>query len=1157
MFALFENLWQNNPTHIDLNQLPEGMEAIALSSLFQQTKKSLLVVLHHKERMEELTQQLRALDPHLPLLSFPAWDTLAYDRVSPRRDLMGKRLSTLYEISISQKPFILLATCSSLLQRIPPKSLFQDTVLTLHIGQILAEGDLEKTLIKAGYFRVETVREPGEYALRGSLVDLFPAHSPLPYRIDRFGSQIDSLRTFDPLSQRTLESVAKVNILPVSEVCLSSESISLFRARYREAFGVPKTNDLLYHALSQEHAYNGMEHWLPFFYENLTTLTDLLPKGSLVCMTKDVPLILEERWHTLKDHYDARVQNLGGKDILYNPVPLESLFVPLNQLQEALENHVQICLTPFEQPEISGHTSLQAGGKSLLWPQEAFSKTALERLQDLFIQAKASSKTLLLTWHLEREKQTLQEMLRALNHPFQEIDASQLFTRSDLQIPALAFYPLAQSFEDAERLVVSASHLLGKLVTRPVRRKRRSDLFIEEACALTTGDLVVHQEHGVGQYKGLVSVTVSGIPHDCLHLEYAGQDRLLLPVENLDMICRYGGEGSNASLDKLGSQTWQKRREKVKKDLFAIASHLLEVAAARELLTCEPMDPDTQVYPAFCNRFAYTETDDQLRTLEETLEDLASGHPMDRLVCGDVGFGKTEIALRTACLVAANGRQVALIAPTTLLARQHFQNFTQRFKGLGIRVAQLSRFVSAKNAKQTKLDLAAGKIDIVIATHALLSKSVTFQDLGLMIVDEEQHFGVKQKEKLKSLYPSVHLLTLSATPIPRTLQMALTGMRSLSLITTPPIDRLSVRTFVTPFDGVVIKEAILRERARSGQVFFVCPRLKDMEEVRQTLLTLIPDLRITVATGQMAAIDLEDAMVAFCDRQFDVLLSTNIIESGLDLPFVNTIIIYRADLFGLSQLYQLRGRVGRAKLRGYAYFTTPTHKLISPTATKRLEILQTLDTLGAGFQLASHDMDLRGTGNLLGQEQSGHIREVGLELYQQMLEEAVLAVKASAAGETIEEKWSPQMSLGLPVVLPASYIPDLGVRMNFYRRLSWAKSTQDLEDLKNEAQDRFGPLTTEASTLFSVMALKQACKRVGVSKIDIGDKGLSLTFYNQSFGNPSALISYVLSKKGALSVRPDQSLVIKADLREPQLKLKIATKILKDLEALLKKEEST
>lgn len=1154
MLTLPETLWQNVPAHIDLNQLPEGMEAFALLSLFKKSNKSLLGVVHHKERMQELTQQLRALDPNLPLLTFPAWDTLAYDRVSPRRDLMGQRLSALYEISISQKPFMLLATCSSLLQRVAPASLFQDTVLTLHLGQTLTEGALEATLMRAGYLRVETVREPGEYALRGSLVDLFPAHSPLPYRLDRFGTQIDALRTFDPLSQRTLESVAKVHILPVSEVCLSSENVSLFRARYREAFGVPKTTDSLYHALSQEHAYNGMEHWLPFFYESLPTLTDLLPKGSLVCVTKDIPLILEERWRTLRDHYDARVQNLGGKDALYNPVPVESFFVPLHQLQDALKEHVQISLTPFDPPQVSGHTSLHAGGKALLWPQETSNKTALERLQDLLMQAKATAKTLLLAWHLEREKQTLQEMLRALNHPFQELGGSDLFTRIDVQIPALIPYPLTQSFEDEERLVVSASHLLGKLVTKPLRRKRRSDLFIEEACALTTGDLVVHEEHGVGQYKGLVSVTVGGTPHDCLHLEYAGQDRLLLPVENLEMICRYGGEGSSATLDKIGSHTWQKRREKVKKDLFAIASHLLEVAAARALLTCEPLDPDTTIYPAFCNRFAYTETDDQLRTLEETMEDLASGHPMDRLVCGDVGFGKTEIALRTACLVAASGRQVALIAPTTLLARQHFQNFTERFKGLGIRVAQLSRFVSAKNAKQTKGDLAAGKVDIVIATHALLSKSVTFQDLGLMIVDEEQHFGVKQKEKLKALYPSVHLLTLSATPIPRTLQMALTGMRSLSLITTPPIDRLSVRTFVTPFDGVVIKEAILRERARSGQVFFVCPRLKDMEEVRQTLLTLIPDLKITLATGQMAANDLEDAMVSFCERQFDVLLSTNIIESGLDLPFVNTIIIYRADLFGLSQLYQLRGRVGRAKVRGYAYFTTPTHKLISSTATKRLEILQTLDTLGAGFQLASHDMDLRGTGNLLGQEQSGHVREVGLELYQQMLEEAVLAVKASAAGESVEEKWSPQMSLGLPVVLPASYIPDLGVRMNFYRRLSWAKSTQDLDDLKSEAQDRFGALTLEASMLFAVMALKQACKRVGVAKIDMGDRGLSLAFHNQSFGNPSGLIAYVLSKKGAVSVRPDQSLVIKADLRDPQLKLKMATKILKDLEGLLHKD---
>lgn len=1124
-----------------LSHVPQGLEAPLILEAFEKTQRTLLVVTTHRERMEELASQLKALHDNAPILTFPAWDTVPYDRVSPRTDLMGRRLQTLFHLAHAKAPAIVLTTCGALLQRVPPQEIFKNTSLSLHLGQSVSDGALAETLVACGYRRVETVREPGEFALRGSLADIFGADHPLPVRVDRFGDEIESLRTFDPLTQRTRDTLSQFLLLPSSEVCLNETSIALFRQRFRESFGVPRGAHPLYTHISEGRAHPGMEQWLPFFHARLASLLDYLPGDAPVFLSDEAPTLMAQKLETVEEYFAARHTDDAQASIPYYPVPPASFFLSLDEITQVLSAHPCTTFSAFDHPQES---AISVGAKPISWTDDT---PAFARLAAFRTQARESGKTVFLAWGLESEHHTLKDMLAHQDASFVEVEARALSTHQDLHRVALVPYPLSASFEDETRVVLSAPHLLGKLSLTRARRKRRSDLFIEEACALGKGDLVIHQDHGLGQYQGLTTITVGGVPHDCLLITYAGEDRLFLPVENLEMITRYGGEAAGATLDKLGGLSWQKRREKVKRDLFAIANHLMEVAAQREVVHTAALVPPEEGYQAFCQRFAFPETDDQLQTMEEILEDLASGRPMDRLVCGDVGFGKTEMALRAACVVALSGRQVAVIAPTTLLVRQHFQNFTRRFEGLGIRVAQLSRFVTPKAAKTIKEDMAAGKIHVVIGTHALLSKGAIFQDLGLMIVDEEQHFGVKQKEKLKADHPDVHLLTLSATPIPRTLQMALSGMRSMSLITTPPLDRLVVRTFVTPFDGLIIREAIARERARSGQVFFVCPRLSDMEHVRETLISLMPDLKIITATGQMSPKDLEDAMVAFCDRQADVLLSTNIIESGLDLPFVNTIIIWRADLFGLSQLYQLRGRVGRAKVRGYAYFTTPTHKPVSTMAQKRLEIMQTLDTLGAGFQLASHDMDLRGTGNLLGEEQSGHIKEVGLELYQQMLEEAVLAVKAKAKGEAYEESWSPQMNLGLPVMLPEDYIPDLGVRLGFYRRLSAAKTPFELDALLAECVDRFGPLPTHAQTLFDVMGLKLACRAAHVAKIDMGDKGFSLHFHNKVFPRPDALIQYVLSKKGAITVRPDQSLVIKGDLRDGATRVKLAARVLKDL----------
>jgi transcription-repair coupling factor (superfamily II helicase) len=635
-----------------------------------------------------------------------------------------------------------------------------------------------------------------------------------------------------------------------------------------------------------------------------------------------------------------------------------------------------------------------------------------------------------------------------------------------------------------------------------------------------------------------------------LRVLYDGGDKLFLPVENIDLLSRFGQETDGVSLDKLGGASWQARKAKAKNRIQDMAAGLIRLAAERQMQEAPLLAADEGAFAEFCARFPYTETEDQAKAISDVLEDFAAGKPMDRLICGDVGFGKTEVALRAAFVAAMAGTQVAVVVPTTLLARQHFRAFSARFEGLPVRVAQLSRMVSAKDAAAVRAGVAEGRINIVIGTHALMAKSVTFADLGLLIVDEEQHFGVAHKERLKQLKADVHVLTLTATPIPRTLQLALTGVRDLSLITTPPVDRLAVRTFIMPFDSLIIKEAIAREKFRGGQVFCVVPRIEDLDPMAARLREIVPDAKCAQAHGRLAPTELERVMTEFGEGKFDILLATNIVESGLDMPAVNTLIIYRADMFGLAGLYQLRGRVGRGKQRGYAYLTWPAHHRLSPAAEKRLEVMQTLDQLGAGFTLASHDLDLRGAGNLLGDEQSGHIREVGIELYQQMLEDAVNAIRAEGkAKQPVERDWTPNINLGLPVLIPEAYVSDLPVRLGLYRRIGALGSDAESEALAAELVDRFGKLPAEVENLLETVALKRACREAGVEKLDAGPKGMVISFRKNDFSNPAGLISWITSRGGTLKIRPDQKLVVSRDM-DVSARIGIARDVLGNLQRL-------
>ncbi|MGE0420145.1 MAG: transcription-repair coupling factor, partial [Acetobacteraceae bacterium] len=861
-------------------------------------------------------------------------------------------------------------------------------------------------------------------------------------------------------------------------------------------------------------------------------LLDYLPNAS-VTFDHQSDDVLAARLEMITDHAEARKAPPRDGEVPYRPLPPDRLYLTRAEWDEMLAFGPSAMFSPFVMPDAGA--GVDGGGR----PGPVFARSGAGPGVNVFDELRAQAdrwtaegrRIIVAAW-TRGSRERLEHLLR--EHGFKDVaqeDDWVSVRRKPAGSVSLITLGIERGFV-AERLaLVSEQDLLGERISRPARRRKRADQFIAEATEIAEGDLVVHQEYGIGRYDGLVTLTVSGAPHDCLRLIYDGEEKLFLPVENIEILSRFGSEQTGVALDKLGGVGWQTRKARMKQRIRDMAGELIRIAAERKLRDAELMAPPEGSFDEFCARFPFAETEDQARAIADVLEDLASGQPMDRLICGDVGFGKTEVALRAAFVAAMSGAQVAVVVPTTLLSRQHFRTFSARFEGLPVKVAQLSRMVTAKDATEVRKGLASGDINIVVGTHALLAKTIQFSHLGLLIVDEEQHFGVAHKERLKALRADVHVLTLTATPIPRTLQLSLSGVREMSIIATPPVDRLAVRTFIMPFDSVVIREAIQRERFRGGQIFCVVPRIEDMGRVAERLAEIVPEARMVQAHGRLAPTELERVMTEFGDGKYDILLSTNIVESGLDMPAVNTLIIHRADMFGLGQLYQLRGRVGRGKQRGYAYLTWPPSHRLSVAAEKRLTVMQTLDTLGAGFTLASHDLDIRGAGNLLGEEQSGHIREVGIELYQQMLEDAVADMRAGIGTSTAEERdWTPNISLGLPVLIPEDYVRDLPVRLGLYRRIGALASDAESEAMAAELVDRFGKTPAEVDNLLGVVALKRTCRTAGVEKLEAGPKGMVLTFRGNRFANPAGLVKWLGTKGGLVRLRPDHKLAISRDM---------------------------
>jgi transcription-repair coupling factor (superfamily II helicase) len=1142
---------------LTLSNVADGAEGLVIGDLARAIAArrdapavSLVVVCRDGQRLAALARGLSFFAPEVERLEFPAWDCLPYDRVSPHAGVLAQRMTTLSRLAnveARDKPSVVLTTVNAILQRVPPRDLVSGQSLSAAPGNVMPMERVAAWLELNGYARASTVREPGDYALRGGILDLFAPGMAEPVRLDFFGDQLESIRAFDPETQRTQYDLRTLDLVPVSEFQLTTETIRRFRLGYVEAFGAATRDDQLYEAVSEGRRYPGMEHWLPLFHEKMDTLLDYL-RGTPVALEPLAEDAAHERIAQINEYYEAR-QNApqGGGGVPYKPLPPARLYLSESEWKDRLAASQVARLTPFALPDADVVDIGTRQGHNFSAERAEPNANVFDAVTKHVAGLQRASRSVVVALWSEGARERMSHVLRdhGLANLANVSSWQEALARPKTEV-SLAVLGLEQGFESAQAAIISEQDILGDRLVRPRRASRRAENFITEATSLAAGDLVVHVDHGIGRFVGLQTVEAAGAPHDCLELHYAGGDKLYLPVENIDLLSRYGSEDLEVELDRLGGSGWQTRKARMKNRIREIAHELMKVAAERKLREAPKLSVTAGMYDEFCAGFPYEETEDQQAAIDAALDDLASGRPMDRLVCGDVGFGKTEVALRAAFVAAMAGKQVAVVVPTTLLARQHYKTFTERFHGFPVKIGQASRLVSSADLAKTRKDLAEGSLDIVVGTHALLGKNVKFKDLALVIVDEEQHFGVAHKEKLKALRAEVHVLTLTATPIPRTLQLALTGVRDLSLIASPPVDRLAVRTFVSPFDPIVVREAILRERYRGGQSFYVCPRIEDLAGAKEFFDKTVPEVKVAVAHGQMPATALEDIMSAFYDGKYDVLLSTTIIESGLDIPTANTLIVHRADRFGLAQLYQLRGRVGRSKIRAYGLFTLPAEKRITAQAERRLKVLQSLDTLGAGFQLASHDLDIRGAGNLLGEEQSGHIKEVGFELYQQMLEEAVTALKAGIA-EPVADQWSPQITVGTPVLIPEDYVADLSVRLGLYRRIASVEDEQEIEAFGAELVDRFGPLPEEVKHLLQIVAIKLLCRRANVERIDTGAKGAVLAFRDNTFANPEGLLRYIAKQAPIAKVRPDMKVVFLEDWVKPEQRLKGTTAILRNL----------
>ena len=1139
-----------------ISSLPEGLDAQFIIEKFKESNKDFLFISRDDRRLRSINAALQFFAPELEPIVIPAWDCAPYETISPNPKIISERLSSLARIGDSRrKNSIYLTTLNAATQYIPPKNIIAEVYLEIELGKQIDDQLLIKILIEFGYIKTSLVSEPGEFSIRGGIIDIFTSGPEGAIRLDLFGDTIDKLRNFDVRTQLTIKKINKFRLLPISEIIVNDETIKNFRSNFRRIFGTIGNKNEFYLGISEGRRVQGIEHWLPLFYEKLESIFDYLP-NAIYFLDHDIRPNLLARWENINAQFSVRNdsfnENSGESKLKWcNP---ESLYISPVLFNRLIGNKrvYQINTLPLPPDKNTINAMGKLGRKFSIEKQQ--DDVYLFEIIKKYIQNNIDSKQIIIAAASEGSRARLMELLKdeGINNLTLINNPKDIAWASNKRMISLAIWAIDDGFSSSEIIVISESDIFGKKLYAKRKSVKRTKDVITDAISLEIGDAVIHIDHGIGRFQGFETIQSNGNLHECLLIEYAEQSKLFLPVENIELLSRHG-QGL-VKLDKLGGSSWQKRKSKLKVQILEMAESLIKTAAVRQLKKVKPLLLPEPEWQEFCSKFHYLETDDQITAINSIIADFESGIPMDRLICGDVGFGKTEIAMRAAFIAAMSGLQVAVICPTTLLSRQHHNSFSKRFSGLPVLIEQLSRLTNRKKVNSIKSNLADGKIDIIIGTHSLLSDSIKFSKLGLLIIDEEQHFGVKHKEKLKIIRNDVNVLTLTATPIPRTLNMSLSGVRDLSIIATPPVDRLSIRTYILNFDAVTIRQALLREFYRGGQSFIVVPRIKDIARLEEFLKNNVSELSFIVAHAKLPASELDLRMNEFYDKKYNILLSTTIVESGLDISSANTIIIHNADMFGLSQLYQLRGRVGRSKLRAYAYLTTKTSKKISPNANKRLKIISSLTELGAGFNLASQDLDLRGAGNILGDAQTGHIREVGYELYHSLLDEAIATIKVGAheLNSEYQQEWTPKLNLGMSVLIPEHYISDNSVRLDLYKKLSELSSKIELESFASELIDRFGPIPKEINSLLSIIQIKAVCKKIGINQIDVGLNTITIDLRKVNKLNLDKMLDYLKENGKELNVR-NNKLVYNRKWQSKKEKIRIIFTILKELRKLCDK----
>lgn len=1113
-----------------LGQLTGAACALECAEIIKRHSGLVVLVTRDMQNALRLQDEIRQFCDY-PVETLSDWETLPYDSFSPHQEIISNRLSTLYRIPSLLKGILILPV-NTLMQKVCPTDYLASHALVMQKGEILSRDNLRKTLDEAGYRHVEQVLEHGEYATRGALLDLFPMGSEFPYRIDFFDDEIDSLRTFDVDTQRTLTEVDQINLLPAHEFPTDANAIEIFRSQWRERFDVRRDPEHIYQQVSKHILPTGIEYWQSLFFEQpLSNLFAYFPKNTLI-VTQDLQDFAEKFWQDINQRFESR-----RVDPMRPLLPPDDIWLNVDKFNKELKQWPRIQLKTETLPEKAGQTNL---GYQLL-PDLSINAQSKSPLDNLRRFQEQFSGSVIFSVESEGRRETVQELLSRI-----KIAPKQIIELSDAQEKGFYFIIGAaeHGFIDSHRqlAMICESDMLGERINRRRHDNRRAintDTLIRNLAELSIGQPVVHLQHGVGRYQGMTTLEAGSVKAEYLMLSYAGNDKLYVPVSSLHLISRYsGGADENAPLHKLGGDAWVRARQKAAEKVRDVAAELLDVYAQREVKTGFTFKMDKEQYQSFRQSFPFETTPDQEMAINAVLSDMCQAISMDRLVCGDVGFGKTEVAMRAAFLAVNNNKQVAILVPTTLLAQQHFDNFRDRFANWPVNIEMISRFRSAKEQQQITEKLAEGTIDIVIGTHKLLQPNIQWKDLGLLIVDEEHRFGVRHKERIKAMRANVDILTLTATPIPRTLNMAMSGMRDLSIIATPPARRLSVKTFVREYDDLVVREAILRETLRGGQVYYLYNDVENIEKARERLAALVPEARIGIGHGQMRERELERVMNDFHHQRFNVLLCTTIIETGIDIPTANTIIIERADHFGLAQLHQLRGRVGRSHHQAYAYLLTPHPKAMTKDAHKRLEAIASLEDLGAGFALATHDLEIRGAGELLGEEQSGQMNTVGFSLYMELLESAVEALKEGRE-PSLEDLTNQQteIELRMPVLLPDDYIPDVNVRLSFYKRIASAIDLTELNDLKAELIDRFGKLPDAGRYLLRNAAIRLSAMSLGITRIEAHDKGGFIEFGEKNKVDPSYLISLLQEQPAIFRLDGPSKLKFITDLTEREKRL--------------------